>query len=58
MLSMVIGVHHVWRHRRRADADDNEAVRCVTLSRVFYPFESPHTPNFFLESISPRSLPR
>lgn len=27
MLSMVIGVHHVWRHRRRADADDNEAVR-------------------------------
>jgi hypothetical protein len=26
MLSMVIGVHHVWRHRRRADADDNEAV--------------------------------
>jgi len=27
MLSIVIGVHHVWRHRRRADADDNEAVR-------------------------------
>jgi hypothetical protein len=24
---MVIGVHHVWRHRRRADADDDEAVR-------------------------------
>lgn len=22
---MVIGVHHVWRHRRRADADDDEA---------------------------------
>lgn len=30
MLSMVIGVHHVWRHRRRADADDDEAVRTRT----------------------------
>ena len=27
MLSIVIGVHHVWRHRRRADADDEDAVR-------------------------------
>lgn len=27
---MVIGVHHVWRHRRRADADDDEAVRTRT----------------------------
>jgi hypothetical protein len=25
MLSIVIGVHHVWRHRRRADADEEEA---------------------------------
>jgi len=32
---MVIGVHHVWRHRRRADADDDEAVR--DSPRV-YPF--------------------
>ena len=29
MLSIVIGVHHVWRHRRRADADDKDAVRHV-----------------------------
>jgi hypothetical protein len=28
---MVIGVHHVWRHCRHADADDTDAVRCRLL---------------------------
>jgi hypothetical protein len=31
MLSLVIGVHHVWRHRRRADADEEDAVRRLLL---------------------------
>ncbi|KAI0301621.1 hypothetical protein B0F90DRAFT_322641 [Multifurca ochricompacta] len=31
MLSIVIGVHHVWRHRRRAEADDNEASQYLRL---------------------------
>ncbi|KAI9465737.1 hypothetical protein BJY52DRAFT_1183320 [Lactarius psammicola] len=31
MLSIVIGVHHVWRHRRRADADDEDASRYLRL---------------------------
>jgi cadmium resistance protein CadD (predicted permease) len=44
MLSMVIGVHHVWRHRRRADADDDEAVRApsqLILSSAHKYFASP-----------------
>jgi len=51
MLSMVIGVHHVWRHRRRADADDDEAVR--DAPRV-YPFES-STPFFQSQYLRVRS---
>lgn len=31
MLSIVIGVHHVWRHRRRADADDEDASQYLRL---------------------------
>lgn len=37
MLSIVIGVHHVWRHRRRADADDEDAVRHLTTSLLPLP---------------------
>jgi len=43
MLSIVIGVHHVWRHRRHADAEDEDAVR-----RAF----SPDTPTFTFPSQS------
>jgi len=32
MLSLVIGVHHVWRHRRRANATEHEAVRAFPPS--------------------------
>ncbi len=35
MLSIVIGVHHVWRHRRRADADEEDAVRHPVLSPLY-----------------------
>ncbi|KAH9060600.1 hypothetical protein EDB87DRAFT_595306 [Lactarius vividus] len=31
ILSIVIGVHHVWRHRRRVDVDDEDASRYLRL---------------------------
>ncbi|KAH9042521.1 hypothetical protein EDB85DRAFT_1071674 [Lactarius pseudohatsudake] len=31
MLSIVMGVHHVWRHSRRVDADDEDASRYLRL---------------------------
>jgi hypothetical protein len=34
MLSMVIGVHHVWRHRRCAEADDDEVVHTCSSSNI------------------------
>jgi hypothetical protein len=50
MLSMVIGVHHVWRHRRRADADDDEAVRTRT-STLPSPPPLQHIPIILLISL-------
>ena len=63
MLSMVIGVHHVWRHCRRADADDDEVVRDSSHHNLSFQvlisqfFASRLPPPHFSESISPRSLP-
>jgi hypothetical protein len=50
MLSIVIGVHHVWRHRRRADADDEEAVR------TFSSITTPPPPSLILPLLQSRYL--
>jgi hypothetical protein len=63
MLSMVIGVHHIWRHCRRANADDDEVVRDSSHHNLSFQvlisqfFASRLPPPHFSESISPCSLP-